>query len=168
MATTIQRATILGNRTTTPATEHGEVTITIPHATKAEIEITTPDQGTASVHNGAAEVFVASTSSDRTYRVRINQHGPVSCECAYCKRNPRKWRETPCVHVRAAMATLNHRTQEGKRTGSELRRVLTSLGWSRAKVDAKVRRVLRKCGGDVYSAAQLLQVDAGIRIYRAA
>ncbi len=131
--------------------------------TTATIEITIPDQGTASIHGDLGEVYVESTSRKRTYRVRLTRRGPVSCECEYHARNPRRWRDAPCVHVRAAQAALAERVRLGKRNGAQLREFLTGLGWSPARFDAEVRRAMRCAGGDPYTAAQFVQSWNGVR-----
>lgn len=84
--------------------------ITGIEGTKAVIEITIPDQTAVETFREEIKVRVQSTSnSSHTHTVTFNRGRAQSCSCQYCKSRPRRWRQKPCVHVRAAHATLNAR-----------------------------------------------------------
>lgn len=125
------------------------------HGEEAHIEITLPDQEDVTIHEGTAVLHVESTSRNKVHTIKMRHGRPHSCTCEACTRNPHRWRNAPCVHVRAAEAVLAIRPAQAVAFGAQLGAVLKVVGMSEGKFRHELRTRRRMVGGDLYAAVAL-------------
>jgi hypothetical protein len=134
--------------------------------TTAKIEITIPDQGAVCCYRDEVVVCVSSTSNaHRHYNAHTRNGVPFKCTCLAYTKSPARWSRRPCVHARAALATLTARPSSARTYCKEIASAAREIGYVARTFRAEVRthlaghRIHRGNGeeGDLWAAVRAFE-----------